>query len=311
MSRSSPTALVTGATGFVGGALAPLLARDGLHVRAFARNADRAAAVPGVDSVVEGDVITGRGLAEALDGITVAYYLIHSMEPGEDSFMDRERRSAETFAAAAQRAGVERIVYLGGPVPLDAEPSPHLASRLAVEEVLLDAAPKSIAFRASIVIAARSRSFRFLVRLVERLPVLALPGWRHNSTAPIDGRDVLAFLTRAATADKRLAGSWDIAGPDVMTYGELVAGIADAMLVHRPALGLDFSLTPVAAPVAAAVAGEQTALIQPLMEGLEETLLPRPDRNAAEPFGVRLHRFSAAVERALREWERDEELAAR
>ena len=101
--------------------------------------------------------------------------------------------------------------------------------------------------RASIVIGARSRSFRFLVRLVERMPVLALPAWRDHRTAPVDGRDMLEFLTRAATAPRELSGrSWDIAGPDVMSYGELVERIADAMLVRRPRVGIDVTMTGVA-----------------------------------------------------------------
>ena len=170
--------------------------------------------------------------------------------------------------------------------------------------------PEGIALRASIVIGARSRSFRFLVRLIERLPVLALPAWRENRTAPVDGRDVLAYLAGAATAGPELAGSWDIAGPDVMTYAEMIARISDAMLVRRPSLSLGVSLTPVASVVAAAVAGEDPALIEPLMESLEHDLLPRDDA-AAAAFGVRLHGFDAAVERALRDWERDEELSAR
>jgi uncharacterized protein YbjT (DUF2867 family) len=195
-------------------------------------------------------------------------------------------------------------------VPADGRISRHLASRLAVEELLLAAAPESIAMRASIVIAARSRSFRFLVRLVERMPVLALPAWRDNRTAPVDGRDMLEFLTRAATAPKELSGrSWDIAGPDVMSYGELVERIADAMLVRRPRVGIDVTMTGVASVVAAAIAGEDVGLIAPLMESLEHDLLPR--HAAAPAFGIRPHSFDAAVERALRDWERDEELTAR
>ncbi len=116
---------------------------------------------------------------------------------------------------------------------------------------------------------------------------------------------------RAATAPAALSGrSWDIAGPDTMTYEQLIERIADTMLVARPKLGLGFTLTPLASQVAAAVAGEDPALIEPLMEGLEHDLLPRDD-DAAGAFGIRLHRFDAAVERALREWELTEEVAAR
>ena len=171
---------------------------------------------PTLDDIVTGDALTGSGLAAALEGVDVAYYLIHSMEAASNgSFELAERRAAENFAAAAADAGVRRIVYLGGLVPSEDTLSPHLASRLAVEAALIDAVPDSIAFSASIVIAARSRSFRFLVKLIERLPVLALPAWRDHRTQPIDGRDVIAYLVAAATAPAGLAGrSWDIAGPD-------------------------------------------------------------------------------------------------
>jgi uncharacterized protein YbjT (DUF2867 family) len=300
--------LVTGTSGYIGSALVPRLQAAGHHVRGYGRSAARITAP--VDEVVEGDAILGTGLERALDGVEVAYFLIHSMEGTGNGFADLERQAAERFAAAAAGAGVRRIVYLGGLVPADGQISRHLASRLAVEELLLAAAPESIAMRASIVIGARSRSFRFLVRLVERMPVLALPAWRDHRTAPVDGRDMLEFLTRAATVPPELSGrSWDIAGPDVMSYGELVERIADAMLVSRPRVGIDVTMTGLASVVASAIAGEDVGLIAPLMESLEHDLLPRHE--AAPAFGVRLHSFDAAVERALRDWERDEELAAR
>ncbi len=321
--------LVTGASGYVGAALAPRLARDGHAVRGFARSQARVLAGGArFDELVLGDATTGAGLDRALEGVDVAYYLIHAMEgltrsrPGPPAqsasglgeslhgFADSERRQAEAFAAAARAAGVRRIVYLGGLVPTDGTMSRHLASRLAVEETLLAAAPESIALRASIVIAARSRSFRFLVRLIERLPVLAVPAWRVHRTQPIDGRDVLEFLAASATLPARHAGrAWDIGGPDTVTYGELLARIADIMMIARPTLRLGFNLTPVASVVAAAVAGEDVGLIEPLMESLQHDLMPR-DGAAATTFGVRLHRFDAAVQRALRDMETTEEVTS-
>ena len=298
--------LVTGITGYVGAALAPHLVEAGHDVVGLARDPSRATVdVP----LVRGDAVAGTGLDEALEGADVAYYLIHSMEPGAD-FADRDRRAADNFRDAARRAGVERVVYLGGPVP-PGRMSPHLASRLEVEETVLATTPSSVALRASIIIGPRSRSFRFLVRLVERLRVLPLPPWRQFRTQPIDGRDVLASLISAATSEGAAGQSLDIAGPDVLTYGEMIERIAELMLVGRAPLRLPISVPGIASRVAATIGSEDHSLIGPLMEGLSGDLLPRDDR-AARLLGVRLHSFDSAVERALREWEESgEQLAAR
>lgn len=301
--------LVTGATGFVGAKLVPALQAAGHDVRAFARDPARVdAEVP----VVGGDAVSGEGFAEAMEGVDVAYFLIHSMEASAgDGFGDLERRAVENFVAAARGAGVPRAVYLGGPVPEGARASPHLSSRLVVEEAMMAGFDEAVALRASIIIGARSRSFRFLVRLVERLPALPLPPWREYRTAPICERDVVAMLVAAATTEHAGGGlSLDIAGPDVLSYAEIVETIADLMLVGRIPIRLGFSASAVASRVAAAITGEDHALIGPLMEGLTSDLLPRDDR-AAGLLGVRLHRFEAAVEHALREWEETEPLAAR
>jgi uncharacterized protein YbjT (DUF2867 family) len=227
---------------------------------------------------------------------------------------------------------VQRIVYLGGLLPApqvsdgsrvraqahasrvasegEVVLSPHLASRRAVESILLEAVEDSVALRASIVVGARSRSFRMLVHLVERLPVLALPAWRRFRTQPIDARDVTEMLAAAAWAD---AGgrSLDIGGPDVLSYGEMIARIAELMLVRRPSIGLRMSVTPLTSRVAAAIAGEQPELVMPLMGSLQTDLLPVASHHTAELLHVRLHSFNAAVEHALAEWEAHEPLAAR
>jgi uncharacterized protein YbjT (DUF2867 family) len=301
--------LVTGITGYVGSLVAARLAGDGHAVSGFARHPER---VTGPLPVVKGDAVTGEGLDEALDGVEVAYFLIHSMEAAAgDSFTRRERASAENFARAAAAAGVRRIVYLGGLVPADRPVSAHLSSRMAVEGILLDAVPASVGFRASIVIGARSRSFRFLVRLVERLPVLAVPAWRHNRTAPIDERDVVEILARAADSEEVGGRILDVGGPDIVSYGELIDRIAGLRLVDRAALRFNrLTVTPIASRIAAIVAGEEYELIGPLMESLDTDLLPRDDR-AVRLLGVRLHTLDAAIEHALADWEREEPLAAR
>ncbi len=341
--------LITGVSGFVGAALLPALLEEGHEVRALARDSARVqAALEQPDRPVSvrernagltfkdfelilGDVLHPRSLRRAMKGVEVAYYLIHSMEPlldGDDrdlrartkggafspvyrsAFAVRERLAAEAFATAARAEGVRRIVYLGGLQPAEEPPSMHLASRRAVERILLAATEDSLALRASIVIGARSRSFRLLVRLIERLPVLVLPAWRRFKTQPIDERDVVAMLLAAATATSISPRSLDIGGPQVCTYAQIVKRIAELMLLDRPAIGIDLNVTPIAARLAAVFANESAELTVPLMESLTYDLLPA-DHRAAEQLGVELHSFDSAVEHALYEWEKFEPLAAR
>ncbi|HXB64722.1 MAG TPA: NAD-dependent epimerase/dehydratase family protein [Solirubrobacteraceae bacterium] len=330
--------LLTGASGFIGGALAPTLLAEGHAVRGFSRDPDRAraalagAAVPNrattlaattLDTggtaemeIVRGDVLTGEGLTRALKGVEVAYYLIHSMETrtasdsSSHAFAERERLAAETFATHARHAGVRRVVYLGGLLPRSGPASRHLASRAEVEEILRAHVPDAVALRAAIVIGARSRSFRLLVRLVERMPVLTLPAWRRYRTRPIDVRDTVAMLAAAARVEAVAARTLDIGGPEALTYEALLRRLAELLLLPRPTLGLGMTMTPLTAHLAAALAGEEPELVVPLMEGLAGDLLPR-EHHAAELLGVQLHSLDSAIECALREWETVEPLAAR
>jgi uncharacterized protein YbjT (DUF2867 family) len=301
--------LVTGISGYVGSQIVPRLLHDGHQVVGFARETSQVELeIP----VTRGDAVTGEGLEEALNGVDVAYFLIHSMEAASHGAFDQsERAAAENFARAAREAGVQRIIYLGGLVPADGPASLHLASRLEVEQILLTACSDSVAFRASIVIGARSRSFRFLVRLVERMPVLIVPAWGTHVTRTIDERDVVEMLVRAATNDDVRGQSLDIGGPDIVSYGELIDRIRHHMLLDRPTLGLRrLTVTPIASRISSIIASEDPTLMEPLMESLNEDLLPRDDR-AARLLGVRLHSLDSSIEHALREWESHEPLAAR
>jgi uncharacterized protein YbjT (DUF2867 family) len=299
--------LITGATGYVGGRLLDHLSREGRTVRALARDPSR------LDSrvdVVRGDLVTGEGLERALADCSVAYYLVHSMEPAAGDFPSRDRQAAENFVTAAAAAGVERVVYLGGVVPSDGELSQHLSSRLEVEQILLEGLPRSTALRASILIGARSSSFRILVRLVERLRLLPFPGWRDKRTQPIDERDAIEYLARTPQTPGAEGRSLDIAGADLLSYGQMIERIAELMGVGRTPVPLRTSATLTASAVVSAVTEQPLELVRPLMYSLEHDLLPRSDE-ARAIYGLTPRGFDRAAEHALAEWETLEPLRAR
>jgi uncharacterized protein YbjT (DUF2867 family) len=192
--RSQPRILVTGATGYVGGRLTPALLARGEQVRCFARRPEAIQPQPGLE-VVAGDALDGTAVRRALEGVDVAYYLIHAMGSSV-GFEQLDRRAAKVFADAARDAGVGRIVYLGG---LGSGPglSTHLASRQEVGHVLASTGVETIEFRASIVIGSGSLSFELVRSLTERLPVMITPRWVGTRAQPIAIEDVIAYLVSA------------------------------------------------------------------------------------------------------------------
>jgi len=304
--------LIVGATGYVGTLLTKALVVEGRPARALSRHPPRTGRDGQVESV-RGDVLNDQGLDVALDGCDVAYYLVHSMEPGAASFEARDRQAAANFAAACRRSGVERVIYLGGIEP-SGSPSPHMRSRLEVERILMESLPGATGLRASIIIGAGSPSFRLMVRLIERIPVLPLPPWRARRTQPIAERDVIRCLVRTPLIDETAGRSIDLVGPDVLTYAEILQGIAAELEIDRPPVGLPIFTAPAFGAVAAAIAEADAELVRALMGSLNADVLPRSERAAEEmmeTFAVKPLAFTRAVRQALAEWEHEEPLRAR
>lgn len=227
-------ALVTGAAGYIGGRLIPELLTAGFKVRVLVRNSAR---IEGHDwaskvEIVDGDAQDRAVLTKALSGVDVAYYLMHSLMVKEN-FEESEVNTAELFASVAKKAKVSRIVYLGGIVNDPTDLSPHMSARASTGRVLLDSGVPTIELRAGVVIGSGSASFEMLRYLTERLPIMTTPKWVQNRIQPIAVRDVLRYLVGAASIDPKISGSFDIGGPDVFSYAEMMQRYAKAAGLRR------------------------------------------------------------------------------
>jgi uncharacterized protein YbjT (DUF2867 family) len=294
-------ALVTGATGFVGGRLAHSLLGAGVEVRCLVRDAGRARDLERAGMELhEGDVLEPDTLRGAGEGVDFAYYLVHSMGRGSGGgFAERERRAASAFARMAGEEGVARVAYLGG---LGDQPrSEHLRSRHETARVLSLEGPPLTYFRAAMVVGARSESYRTLRYLVERLPAMIAPAWLKTLTQPIGVDDVVGYLSQAPRVPASEAREVQIGGPDVLSYGDMLDEMAAVLgKRRRPKLPVPL-LTPwlsslwigLITPVDAGVA-------RPLVEGLEtETVVSDP--GPARLFKVEPAPFRETLERALAE----------
>jgi uncharacterized protein YbjT (DUF2867 family) len=272
-------ALVTGATGFVGGRLARELAARGHSVRCLVRDRGRAADLERAGCELhEGDVLDRSTLAGAGEQVEVAYYLVHSMGRGggRSGFAERERQAASNFAAVARDEGVERVVYLGG---LGDEPSSeHLASRAETARVLADEGPPLTWLRAGMVIGAESESYRTLRYLVERLPAMIAPAWLRNRTQPIAIDDVLAYLAQAAERPETAGREIQIGGPDVLTYADLLRLMADVLgLRRRPMIPVPLLSPWLSSHWIGLVTPVDAGVARPLVESLAvETIVTDP-----------------------------------
>jgi uncharacterized protein YbjT (DUF2867 family) len=268
--------LVTGASGYIGGRLVPELLGAGHTVRCMARDPGKVGDRPWSDAVeiARADVNDAAAVRRALAGIDVAYYLIHSLDKG-GSFEQRDRVAARVFAAAARSAGVRRIIYLGGmSAGQAADLSPHLRSRGEVGSVLLDSGVPTAALQAGVIIGSGSASFEMLRYLTERLPVMVTPRWLRTRIQPIAVRDVLRYLVGCATLPAEVSRTFDIGGPDVVSYLEMtrryarVADLPRRIIVPVPLLTpwLSSHWVGLVTPVPAALA-------RPLVESLRNEVV--------------------------------------
>ncbi|MDG4805925.1 SDR family oxidoreductase [Micromonospora sp. WMMD1120] len=263
--------LVTGATGYIGGRLTPLLLADGHTVRCLARKAVRLRDVPwaAAAEIVEGDLSRPDTLPAAFADVDVAYFLVHSL--GRPDFEAADRAAATNFAAAARAAGVRRIVYLGGPEPTsdDEVPSPHLRSRAEVGRILLASGVPTAALRAAVIIGSGSASFEMLRYLTERLPAMITPRWVRNRIQPIAVRDVLRYLAGCAELPTEVNRGFDIAGPDVLTFQDMMQRYARVAGLRRRIIVPVRPLTPsLSSHWVGLITPVPNAIARPLVESL-------------------------------------------
>ncbi|WP_327596308.1 SDR family oxidoreductase [Streptomyces chartreusis] len=305
--REGPRCLVTGATGYIGGRLVPELLDAGYRVRCLARSPDKLRDHPWAEQaeVVRGDVTDAASVRRALEGVDVAYYLVHALGTGKD-FEETDRRAARTFADQARAAGVRRIVYLGGLTPAgvpERELSPHLRSRAEVGRILLDSGVSTTVLRAAVIIGSGSASFEMLRYLTERLPVMVTPAWVNTRIQPVAVRDVLRALVGSARMPEDVNRTFDIGGPDVLTYREMmvryaaVAGLPRRVILTVPMLtpGLSSLWVGLVTPVPSSIARPLTESLRHEVVCAEHDITEHVPDPPGHPIG-----FEEAVRLALR-----------
>ena len=289
--------LLTGVTGYVGGCLLPELLERGHAVTCLMRDPAKRSLPEGA-TAAKGDALAGEGLDEALEGVDVAYYLIHSMgNGGGDDFADDDRRAAQNFARAARRQGVGKLVYLGGLPSSNDETSEHLESRHRTAQALADEGPPLAYARAAMVLGAGSSSFDILEALVHRLPVMITPSWVDTRSQPIAIADVVHALAEMGERED-VTGEVHLGGADVLTYREMMQRFAK-LEGRRPRVMIP---TPFLSPQLSSywvqlIAGADGGLVRPLVDGLRSEMVVReqpPPGVNDEPLG-----FDEAVRRAL------------
>ncbi len=296
---NAPVVLLAGASGYVGGRLIPLLEERAITLRCLARTPDTLRPVVKESTqVVQGDVLDPRSLDEAMKGVHTAYYLVHLMSGSKD-FEKDDRQAALNFAGAAKKAGVRRVIYLGGlGDDADSKLSPHLRSRHEVGKILRDCGVETVEFRASLVIGRGSLSFELVRSLTDRLPVMLCPRWLTTPTQPIAVDDVLAYLLAAKDLPPGRSRIFEIGSPDVTTYGGMIREYARQKGLRRCLISV-----PVLTPYLSSL---WLALVTPaafevgrhLIEGLKNPTVVG-DKSALDVFSIKPQGIREAIQQAL------------
>jgi uncharacterized protein YbjT (DUF2867 family) len=304
--QNSPLVLLTGATGYIGSRLLPLLQQRDVRVRCLARKPENLEPqVADSTEVVKGDVLDRESLDQALSGVTTAYYLVHLMASSAN-FEKQDREAAENFSAAAKKAGVQRIIFMGG-LGEEADPklSPHLRSRHEVGKILRDSGVETIEFRASVVIGNGSLSFDLIRSLTNRLPVMICPRWLATPTQPIAVDDVLAYLLAALDLPPGESQVFEIGSSDVVTYGQLIQEYARQRGLRRWLISVPL-LTPYLSSLWLGLVTPASAEVgRHLIEGLKNPTVVR-DKKALEVFSIRPVGIKEAMKQALEDAEKAE-----
>jgi uncharacterized protein YbjT (DUF2867 family) len=298
--ENRPCILVTGATGYIGGRLIPRLLEMGYRVRCLVRDPARLQGRPWHSDVeiVAGDVLQPESLAQAMQGVQVAYYLIHSLGAGAD-FHQRDLTAASNFSTAAGAAGVERIIYLGGLAEASPGLSEHLRSRQQTGDSLRSGGVPVTEFRAGVIVGSSSLSFEMIRYLTERVPVMICPRWVYTRTQPIGIREVLEYLTATLTVPESSGRIIEIGGAEIVTYGEMMMTYAEVRGLKRWMVPVPV-LTPrlsslwvnLVTPIPGSIAG-------PLIEGMRNENIVH-DFSARQLFPqIQPVNYRTAVERAL------------
>lgn len=296
--------LVTGATGYVGGRLAPRLLEAGYRVRVLARDPGRLQGRPWSEQVeiLQGDALRPETLALAMQGVFAAYYMIHSMQKVSDDqgeFHERDLLAARNFGQAARAAGVQRIIYLGGLGDPEADLSRHLRSRQETGQALREAGVPVTEFRAAIIVGSGSASFEMIRNLTERLPAMICPKWVYTRVQPIGIRNVLDYLAAALDVPESAGRVIEIGGADVLTYGEMMLDYAEVRGLRRWLIPVPVLTPRLSSYWVHWVTPIPSEIARPLIEGLRNEVVARDDTARRLFPDIELLDYKTAVERAL------------